>query len=137
MSGVITAGDQTFRPRKETYAVLLAREELAEREDELRDNANALATRIVHAEQRMVGLADEDGDFRDDELERIRGDLRELRRQHRAATNELFLFRLELCAQRLDPTPEVQFLLDHWDEDDYEKAMRVLDERPTSGTPKD
>ena len=50
MSGrVITAGDQTFRPRKETYSVILAREEQAAREGDLRDVVNGYATQITHA----------------------------------------------------------------------------------------
>lgn len=137
MSRVITAGESTFTPRKETYSVLLAREELAEREDELRDRVNGLAIRITHAEQMMQGLADEDGPFRHDALAELQGELKQLRGEYRAASSELFVFRLEVIAQRLDPTPEVQVLLDHWDDGDYERALEVLDERPTSGTPMD
>jgi hypothetical protein len=135
VSRVITAGESTFTPRKETYSVLLAREELAEREDELRDRVNGLAIRITHAEQAMQGLADEDGPFRQDALEGLQRELKGLRAEYRAASSELFVFRLEVIAQRLDPTPDVQVLLDHWDDGDYERALEVLDERPTSGTP--
>lgn len=138
MSGrVITAGDQTFRPRKETYAVILAREEQAAREGDLRDVVNGYATQITHANQRMVDLADGDGDFDTDALAAIQAELHDLRGLHHTASTELFLFRLELLAQRLDPTPEVQVLLDNWDDQDYEAAMEILDARPTSRTPTD
>lgn len=134
---VIAAGDQTFTPRKETYAVILAREEQAAREGDLRDIVNGYATRITHANQRMVDLADADGDFDVSALEAIQAELHDLRGQHHTASTELFIFRLGLLAQRLDPTPDVQLLLDHWGDEDYEAAMEILDARPTSRTPTD
>lgn len=132
---VITAGDQTFTPRKETYSVILAREEQAAKEGDLRDVVNGYATQITHANQRMVDLADGDGAFDTEALAAIQAELHDLRAQHHAASTELFMFRLGLLAQRLDPTPDVQLLLDHWGDEDYEAAMEILDARPTSQTP--
>lgn len=85
----------------------------------------------------MVDLADGDGDFDVDALTAIQAELHDLRGAHHQASTELFMFRLGLLAQRLDPTPDVQLLLDHWDDQDYEAAMEILDARPTSRTPTD
>ncbi len=103
---VITAGDQTFTPRKETYSVILAREEQAAKEGDLRDVVNGYATQITHANQRMVDLADGDGAFDTEALAAIQAELHDLRAQHHAASTDLFMFPWQL-AERLDPTPDV------------------------------
>lgn len=135
MSRAITIGPRSVAPARETYAVLLAREELAAEEDRLRGVVNGLAVRIAHNQYRIQDLANSEGPFPEGELAELTSDGERLATLERQARNELFLHRLRIMAQRLDPQPELDELLEHWTEADYEAALEALDARPTDRTP--
>lgn len=63
MSAPITIGECTFTPRRETYAVLLERTALEEELGDAVDTVNAVAIELAHAQNQMVALADEEGEF--------------------------------------------------------------------------
>ncbi len=131
MGAPIRIGDQEFHPRRETYEVLLGREELDEREGELVDEANGLMVEMQHTFRRLTGLVDKEGDFDADERERLKAQRKELRAKMRAAQRDLFRTRIEAVALRLDPTPEVDWLLANLDEAELEQVMEALSARPT------
>lgn len=134
MSAPITIGECTFTPRRETYAVLLERTALEEELGDAVDTVNAVAIELAHAQNQMVALADEEGEFDAAALHEIRERRRALRVRNNEARVELFRARLALIASRLEPAPEVDWLLENLDEPALEKLTDALNERPTLGS---
>lgn len=134
MSAPIRIGDREFAPRRETYAVLLERTGIEEELGDAIDAVNALAVELAHAQNQMVALADEEGEFDGAALHAIRERRRALRARNNEARVDLFRARLAAIAARLEPVPDVDWLLENLDEPALEQLTETLNERPTLGS---
>jgi hypothetical protein len=129
----ITIGGQEFRPRKRTYAAFLAAAPHQDAIGDQRDIYVGLQVELEHAQAALVELAEADGEFdagQRDELVKKRA---ELRRSASEAAIALFRLRLQEVAARLEPQPEVEYLLENLDDQGLDEVLDVLNaERPTT-----
>lgn len=131
MSTEITIGDQIFTPARQTFGVLLELAPLQERVGDLADEVIGLQAQMDHAGGELVDLADQAGDFNANRREELKAQRSDLRKELISVAAEHFKARIELIAVRLQPQPEVEFLLEHMDADDLERVLDQLNQRPT------
>jgi hypothetical protein len=127
----ITIGDQEFRPRRRTYKALLDAAPHQDAIGDARDDFMGVQAELSHAEDRVVALSEAEGDFDLAALDELKRHRAELRRRATEIAVGLFRLRLDEVGARLEPQPEVDFLMEHLDDRGLDDVVEWLNARPT------
>lgn len=128
----IKIGGEEFEPRRESYELLLSQEDLDEREAIAVDEVNLIAVEQQQTRGRLATLAEGKGEFDAAAAAALREKLTEVRQRARVAGNALLRVEMESVAQRLEPVPEVDFLLANLTPEEFADLREQLNEaRPT------
>lgn len=137
MSEPIRIADREFQARRVTGAGLLERAGLEDEIGDAIDAVNAIAVELEHAEGRLFALAEIDSEeFDTSRREGLLEQRRALRREHSSAQVTLFRLRLQAIARRLEPEPDVEFLLSEVEEGSLQELVAEINAaRPTRSAP--